>query len=165
MFDINELKAKKVDELQVIAKNLNIKKISQQKKIELIYSILDHQADNSAMQKNENLKAAADTNANKKPSPKRENKNPDDVKAGKAQNQQQRKPMKAEEKKSSPKETTASEKNEPKKERKTEKDDSHKQNQHKTKNTKKQKTNKKQQQQHNQQKNQRRQQQIGRAHV
>ena len=27
MFDINELKAKKVDELQVIAKNLNIKKI------------------------------------------------------------------------------------------------------------------------------------------
>src|SRR5690625_7629559 len=73
------------------------------------------------MQKNENLKAAADTNANKKPSPKRENKNPDDVKAGKAQNQQQRKPMKAEEKKSSPKETTASEKNEPKTERKSEK--------------------------------------------
>ena len=109
MFDINELKAKKVDELQVIAKNLNIKKISQQKKMELIYSILDHQADNSAMQKNENPKAAADTDA-KKPSPKRENKNPDEVKAGKAQNQQQRKPVKAEEKKSSPKETTAPEK-------------------------------------------------------
>jgi len=164
MFDINELKAKKVDELQVIAKNLNIKKISQQKKIELIYSILDHQADNSAMQKNENLKAAADTNANKKPSPKRENKNPDDVKAGKAQNQQQRKPMKAEEKKSSPKETTASEKNEPKTERKSEKDDSHKQNQPTAKNTQKQTSNKNQQQQHNQQKNQRRQQQNNNQH-
>lgn len=164
MFDINELKAKKVDELQVIAKNLNIKKISQQKKIELIYSILDHQADNSAMQKNENPKAAADTNANKKPSPKRENKNPDDVKAGKAQNQQQRKPMKAEEKKSSPKETTASEKNEPKTERKSEKDDSHKQNQPTAKNTQKQTSNKNQQQQHNQQKNQRRQQQNNNQH-
>src|SRR5690625_4064211 len=100
MYDINEIKDKKDNELQSINKNLNIKKISQQKKIELIYSILDHQADNSAMQKNENLKAAADTNSNKKPSPNRENKNPDDVKAGKAQNQQQRKPMKAEEKKS-----------------------------------------------------------------
>lgn len=164
MFDINELKAKKVDELQVIAKNLNIKKISQQKKMELIYSILDHQADNSAMQKNENPKAAADTNANKKPSPKRENKNPDDVKAGKAQNQQQRKPMKAEEKKSSPKETTASEKNEPKTERKSEKDDSHKQNQPTAKNTQKQTSNKNQQQQHNQQKNQRRQQQNNNQH-
>lgn len=164
MFDINELKAKKVDELQVIAKNLNIKKISQQKKMELIYSILDHQADNSAMQKNENSKAAADTNANKKPSPKRENKNPDDVKAGKAQNQQQRKPMKAEEKKSSPKEATASEKNEPKTERKSEKDDSHKQNQPTAKNTQKQTSNKNQQQQHNQQKNQRRQQQNNNQH-
>ena len=164
MFDINELKAKKVDELQVIAKNLNIKKISQQKKMELIYSILDHQADNSAMQKNENPKAAADTDANKKPSPKRENKNPDDVKAGKAQNQQQRKPMKAEEKKSSPKETTASEKNEPKTERKSEKDDSHKQNQPTAKNTQKQTSNKNQQQQHNQQKNQRRQQQNNNQH-
>lgn len=164
MFDINELKAKKVDELQVIAKNLNIKKISQQKKMELIYSILDHQADNSAMQKNENTKAAADTDAKKKPSPKRENKNPDDVKAGKAQNQQQRKPVKAEEKKSSPKETTASEKNEPKTERKSEKDDSHKQNQPTAKNTQKQTSNKNQQQQHNQQKNQRRQQQNNNQH-
>lgn len=164
MFDINELKAKKVDELQVIAKNLNIKKISQQKKMELIYSILDHQADNSAMQKNENPKAAADTDAKKKPSPKRENKNPDDVKAGKAQNQQQRKPVKAEEKKSSPKETTAPEKNEPKTERKSEKDDSQKQNQPTAKNTQKQTSNKNQQQQHNQQKNQRRQQQNNNQH-
>lgn len=53
MFDLNELKAKKVDELQEIATNLKVKKVKQQKKMELIYSILDHQADNSALLKNE----------------------------------------------------------------------------------------------------------------
>ncbi|HUH34790.1 MAG TPA: transcription termination factor Rho [Moheibacter sp.] len=53
MFDLNELKARKVDELQEIATNLKIKKVKQQKKMELIYSILDHQADNSAQLKNE----------------------------------------------------------------------------------------------------------------
>ncbi|MBA5629466.1 transcription termination factor Rho [Moheibacter lacus] len=53
MFDLNELKTKKVDELQEIAGNLDIKKAKQQKKMDLIYSILDHQADNSALQKNE----------------------------------------------------------------------------------------------------------------
>ena len=53
MFDLNELKTKKVDELQEIATGLKIKKVRQQKKIELIYSILDSQAANSAQQKNE----------------------------------------------------------------------------------------------------------------
>ena len=53
MFDLNELKTKKVDELQEIATNLDIKKAKQQKKMDLIYSILDHQADNSAQQKSE----------------------------------------------------------------------------------------------------------------
>ena len=54
MFDLNELKTKKVDELQEIATNLDIKKAKQQKKMDLIHSILDHQADNSSQQKNEN---------------------------------------------------------------------------------------------------------------
>lgn len=53
MFDINELKAKKLDELQEIATNLKIKKVKQQKKIDLIYNILDHQADSSAQKKQE----------------------------------------------------------------------------------------------------------------
>lgn len=53
MFDLNELKTKKVDELQEIASGLKIKKVKQQKKMELIYSILDHQADSSAQQKKE----------------------------------------------------------------------------------------------------------------
>ena len=56
MFDLNELKAKKVDELLEIATNLKIKRAKQQKKMELIYSILDHQADNSAQEKTENEK-------------------------------------------------------------------------------------------------------------
>ncbi len=54
MFDLNDLKSKKLDELQEIATGLKLKKVKQQKKMELIYSILDHQADNSAQKKNEN---------------------------------------------------------------------------------------------------------------
>lgn len=54
MFDLNELKSKKLDELQEIATNLKVKKVKQLKKMELIYSILDHQADSSAQKKNEN---------------------------------------------------------------------------------------------------------------
>ncbi len=53
MFDINELKSKKLDELQEIAGGLKIKKAKQQKKMDLIYSILDHQADHSAQKKQE----------------------------------------------------------------------------------------------------------------
>lgn len=53
MFDLNELKTKKLDELQDIATNLKVKKAKQQKKMDLIYSILDHQADNSAKQTKE----------------------------------------------------------------------------------------------------------------
>ncbi|MGB7499434.1 MAG: transcription termination factor Rho [Moheibacter sp.] len=53
MFDLNELKAKKVDELQEIATDLKVKKAKQQKKMDLIYSILDHQADSSAQKKQE----------------------------------------------------------------------------------------------------------------
>lgn len=53
MFDLNELKNKKLDELQEIASTLKIKKVKQLKKMELIYSILDHQADSSAQKKNE----------------------------------------------------------------------------------------------------------------
>ena len=46
MFDISDLKAKKLAELQVIAKNLNLSKFRSLKKDELIYRILDAQATN-----------------------------------------------------------------------------------------------------------------------
>ncbi len=46
MFDISELKRKKVAELQDISKKLEIPKYKQLRKLELIYKILDFQADN-----------------------------------------------------------------------------------------------------------------------
>ncbi|MEN8137743.1 MAG: transcription termination factor Rho [Bacteroidota bacterium] len=46
MFGIEELKQKKLSDLQAIAKQLNIKKISQLKKLDLVYKVLDFQADN-----------------------------------------------------------------------------------------------------------------------
>ncbi len=44
MFEIEQLKAKKLPDLQVIAKTIGLKRVSQLKKIELIYQILDEQA-------------------------------------------------------------------------------------------------------------------------
>ena len=44
MFDISELKAKKLPELQEIAKGLNIPKFKTIKKLDLVYKILDEQA-------------------------------------------------------------------------------------------------------------------------
>ena len=46
MFEISELKSKKLPELQDIAKELNVPKYRTQKKLDLIYQILDHQAAN-----------------------------------------------------------------------------------------------------------------------
>ena len=44
MFDISELKAKTLSDLQVIAKTIGLSKVSQLKKLDLIYKILDTQA-------------------------------------------------------------------------------------------------------------------------
>ena len=46
MFEISELKAKKLPELQDIAKSLNVPKYRTVKKLDLVYQILDHQAAN-----------------------------------------------------------------------------------------------------------------------
>ncbi len=46
MFDINELKGKKLPELKEIAESLNVKKYKSLNKQELVYLILDHQAAN-----------------------------------------------------------------------------------------------------------------------
>ncbi len=46
MFEISELKAKKLPELQDIAKSLNVPKYRTQKKGDLVYQILDYQAAN-----------------------------------------------------------------------------------------------------------------------
>ncbi|MGB5554639.1 MAG: Rho termination factor N-terminal domain-containing protein, partial [Flavobacteriaceae bacterium] len=46
MFEISDLKAKKLPELQEIAKELNVPKFKTQKKLDLVYQILDLQAAN-----------------------------------------------------------------------------------------------------------------------
>ncbi len=48
MFEISQLKEKKLPELQEIAKQLNIAKYRSLKKLDLVYQILDHQAANPA---------------------------------------------------------------------------------------------------------------------
>ena len=46
MFEISDLKAKKLPELQEIAKELNVPKFKTLKKLDLVYQILDVQASN-----------------------------------------------------------------------------------------------------------------------
>ena len=46
MFEISELKAKKLPELQELAKQLNVPKYRSFKKLDLVYQILDYQAAN-----------------------------------------------------------------------------------------------------------------------
>ncbi|CAM1339496.1 transcription termination factor Rho [Tenacibaculum aestuarii] len=48
MFEISELKTKKLADLQVIAKTIGLTKFSQLKKLDLVYKILDAQAEASA---------------------------------------------------------------------------------------------------------------------
>ncbi len=47
MFEISELKAKKLTDLQAIAKGIGLTRISQIKKLDLVYKILDAQAESS----------------------------------------------------------------------------------------------------------------------
>ncbi len=46
MFEISELKAKTLADLQAIAKSIGLTKTSQLKKLDLVYQILDTQAAN-----------------------------------------------------------------------------------------------------------------------
>ena len=82
MFEISELKAKKLPELQGIAQKLNVPKYRTMKKLDLVYQILDLQAANPEKVKNEVIgdmskktaddKAVVQTKENKpKPAPKK----------------------------------------------------------------------------------------------
>ncbi len=68
MFEISQLKEKKLPELQEIAKKLNVPKFKSLKKIDLVYQILDLQAANPTMV-TPNVTPAA---ASKTPRPRRE---------------------------------------------------------------------------------------------
>ncbi|MDC6366757.1 MULTISPECIES: transcription termination factor Rho [Flavobacteriaceae] len=67
MFEISDLKAKKLPELQEIAKNLNVPKFKSLKKLDLVYQILDVQASNPKVVKEKTL----DTGEQNPPRPKR----------------------------------------------------------------------------------------------
>ncbi len=64
MFEISQLKAKKLPELQEIAKQLNVPKYRTQKKLDLVYQILDYQAANPDAVK---AKVATETPSELKP--------------------------------------------------------------------------------------------------
>ena len=83
MFQIADLKSKKLPELQEIAKGLNVPKIKSLRKLDLVYKILDLQAENPDVVKSLDIDAAPETDkkeapakkaAPKKPAPKKERK-------------------------------------------------------------------------------------------
>ena len=69
MFEISELKAKTLAELQVIAKSIGLTKTSQLKKLDLVYQILDTQAANPSSSKK--TTPTADKTPSEKPKRKR----------------------------------------------------------------------------------------------
>jgi len=68
MFEISDLKAKKLPELQGIAKDLNVPKYKTMKKLDLVYQILDVQASNPKVVQ----EAATDTDEKKADRPQKE---------------------------------------------------------------------------------------------
>lgn len=90
MYDINQLKAKKLPDLKDIAESLSIKKFKTLKKQELVYAILDHQAANPS--------AGSEKNAENKPK--------EDDKKPQQENKPQAQEQKKENKASAPKEKT-----------------------------------------------------------
>ena len=88
MFEISDLKAKKLPELQEIAKELNVPKFSSLKKLDLVYQILDFQASNPQALKKEtpakdNTPSGEDTAKTRKPR-SRKPANKEEAKSGEA---------------------------------------------------------------------------------
>ncbi len=79
MFEISELKAKKLPELQDIAKGLNVPKYRSLKKLDLVYQILDLQASNPAAVQEQK----ADTPAEESPKPSKQRGRPKKEQQGK----------------------------------------------------------------------------------
>tara|TARA_R100001369_G_scaffold90488_1_gene129589 strand:+ start:2880 stop:4514 length:1635 start_codon:yes stop_codon:yes gene_type:complete len=82
MFEISELKAKKLPELQELAKKLNVPKYRSFKKLDLVYQILDYQAANPSAVK----EIAKEKPADKNPSSKKEDSKSDSGKSSQQQN-------------------------------------------------------------------------------
>lgn len=106
MLEISELKAKKLPELQEIAKSLSVPKVRSFRKLDLIYQILDYQAANP-----KKAKAALKEQAQEKPKPKEKSTKSHTQKPKKKAEKKKAEEKKAgtkktEEKKSGPKKTT-----------------------------------------------------------
>ncbi|WP_103866979.1 transcription termination factor Rho [Aquimarina sp. I32.4] len=69
MLEISELKAKKLPELQEIAKNLNVPKFRTLKKLDLVYQILDYQATNPSKVKQVITEEPSEKKDSEKPKP------------------------------------------------------------------------------------------------
>jgi len=76
MFEISELKAKKLPELQELAKSLGVKPIAGLKKLDLAYNIIDHMSrlPDAKEEKQEQSKEAIPSEKDEKPKAKQENK-------------------------------------------------------------------------------------------
>ena len=74
MFDISQLKEKKLAELQELAQKLNVPKYKTLKKLDLIYQILDLQAANPAVVKSEIVTEADNSNQPQKQAPSNKSK-------------------------------------------------------------------------------------------
>ena len=72
MFEISQLKEKKLSDLQEIAQKLNVPKYRTLKKLDLVYQILDLQAANPDTIKNEPVKEEAPKPKAQQIKPKRE---------------------------------------------------------------------------------------------
>ena len=72
MFEITDLKEKKLQDLQDIAKELNISKYRSLKKLDLVYKILDHQAANPVKTETPQASEVSDNKAvsKERPAPK-----------------------------------------------------------------------------------------------
>ena len=88
MFEISELKAKKLPELQEIAQKLKVPKYRSLKKLDLVYQILDFQASNPDALKNEVKKETPSDNQSK---PQRQRKQRQRVQSKQDQNPSQQK--------------------------------------------------------------------------
>ena len=78
MFEISELKAKKLPELQELAKTLGVKRITGLKKLDLAYSIIDHMSrlPDAKEEKQDQNKEAKTSEKDAKPKAKQENNPP-----------------------------------------------------------------------------------------
>ncbi len=103
MFEIAQLKEKKLPELQDIAKQLNIPKYRTQKKLDLVYKILDYQAANpKAVSQPDNVEKPQRQERKRVEKPQRQNTRPPQKKETPKQEQQKETP-KQEQQKDAPK--------------------------------------------------------------